>query len=88
LGFHINQQNWAWLVMGNLQYWAPHFHAFSESIRFKIIEKGGLHYPNLRCCAFVDCTVIQTSRPGAGNAKRGRNAPRYNQYIQQSAFNG
>jgi hypothetical protein len=90
--FFINYMmtNWGWLVTGNLQYWANHFSAFSESIRLKIAEKGGGHYPveGFRVCAFVDCTVIQTSRPGAGNAKPGRNAPRYNKYIQQSAFNG
>jgi hypothetical protein len=80
--------NWAYLVTGNLAYWAPHFHSFSESIRHKIIEKGGAHYQSLRACAFVDRTVIQTCRPGAGNAEPGPLAPRYNQFIQQSSYNG
>jgi hypothetical protein len=80
--------NWKYLVMGNLRYWQPHFHAFSESIRFKIIEKGGLPYQSIRCCSFVDCTVIGTSRPGAGPAEPGVLAPRYNQFIQQAAYNG
>jgi hypothetical protein len=79
---------WGHLVSGNLRYWAPHFPSFSEAIRQKIIEKGGEHYQSIRCCAFVDCTVIQTSRPDAGNAQPGPNAPRYNRFIQQAAFNG
>jgi hypothetical protein len=79
---------WKYLVTVNLRYWAPHFHSFSEAIRFKIIEKGGIHYQTIRVCCFVDCTVIATSRPGGGPAEPGPLAPRYNNFLQQSSYNG
>jgi hypothetical protein len=53
-----------------------------ESIRHKIIEKGGLHYQTFRVCSFVDYTMIGASRPGAGSCEPGLIALRYNQFIQ------
>ena len=64
--------------------------AFAEKIRRKLIRKGYNGGPpwSFRVCCFIDCTVIQSCRPGSGPASGGVGAPRYNNYIQMAFYNG
>jgi hypothetical protein len=85
-------ENFAHLLIDNLEYWRPQFPDFAECIRLKLFEKsnGNIIYApdTYKICSFYDCTVIKTSRPGAGPAGGGVNAPRYNDLIQEAYYCG
>lgn len=79
------------LVTCNLPYWAECFPVFARRIRDKIVEKGGAAYEDIaatvRVAAFIDCTVIATSRPGGPDGP-GQNAPRFSNFIQMAVYSG
>ena len=60
-----------------------------RKIRSKLIWKvhnGGPTW-SFRVCCFIDCTVIQSCRPGSDPASSGVGAPRDNNYIQTAFYN-
>lgn len=80
--------NFGYLLTNNLNYWVDYFPTFCRAIQAKLIEKGGPEYVNFRVAGFIDCTVIQSCRAGGGPIGSGPLAPRWDEMIQRSVYNG
>ena len=81
-------RKWRYLLRDMLPFWSRFFSAFSDVIAAKLRDRGVNNQNACRIFAFIDCTVIDTLRPGGGPAGQGENAPRYNDLIQQAFYSG
>jgi hypothetical protein len=86
--FNYMMEHWSYLILDNLDFWAPRLQGLSQAIVTKAnrLDAAADLEPTLfRICGFIDNTTIETARPGGGPRVDGH---RNNPLIQQSFYNG
>jgi hypothetical protein len=86
--FNYMMEHWSYLILDNLDFWAPRLQWLSQAIVAKAnrLDAAADLDPTLfRICGFIDNTTIETARPGGGPRVDGH---RNNPLIQQSFYNG
>lgn len=76
------------LVDNNLTWWFQKGHiARSAELIGKKLELDRFNYVN-QYALFIDCNVLETSRPGGGPCEGGANAMRWSEDVQRAFYNG
>jgi hypothetical protein len=86
-------RNWSYLIYDHWEFWLPYFKLLNEKIRMKATQLGcrfpKAHERNgMRIFGFIDNTIIQIARPGAGPLNDGPNSERKNPLKQRAWYNG
>jgi len=96
LNFMID--NWGYLLLNNLEWWAPSFGDCASTIRSKLMTLPNVNYrqfhphPNddngFCIFSFIDNTMFAFSRPGGGPVRGGEQSERNDKLIQQAWWTG
>lgn len=84
------KDNWAYLLLDNINFWKPYLKDCARSIGMKLNELGlvDLDPERFGVFGFIDNTCNAACRPGGGPTRDGVNAPRNNPLIQRAFYNG
>jgi len=89
LYLNFMDQNWIYLINDNVNYWSPMFPTLAEGIRLKLNSEGCTFAEgNFRIIGFIDCTHMETCRPGSGPCRKGKKSKRKHKLIQRAFYNG
>lgn len=79
--------NWLWKITDNMEFWKDRLADLAYKNGERYVAVSGERYDpyDFRTALFIDCTVIATTRPGAGPTESGA---RKNNYIQMAFYNG